>query len=474
MNFSLQRHSQLWMVGGIVTLFLVVSSMQPPLTLFLLLPIALAVAVSSPLSVWMLALVLAPLRVLIQTESPLRLPLDIGQISLAAFAASWLGYAILTKRAFIPLRWTRLALPLATFVAASVLSLFFAASLSVTLIEIVKWLTILVMALLTFHLARFGHWRLILFTLVLSGVASSLIGIYTFLGGSGALHLLIQDRFFRAFGTFGQPNPFGGFMGLLLPLALVGVVISFPRKIQFPSLLFTFYATASILIGAGLLMSWSRGAWIGTIVAILVMVFAVPRSRFRSITASLVIGSLFLSSALFGLIPTSILDRISSSTAEFFAFEDMRGVDISNENYAVVERLAHWQAALNIATDNSNGVGLGNYETVYSRYRLLNWKFPLGHAHNYYLNVLAETGMIGLTAYLFFILGTFVTSWWGRAHPSNNLRWLVIGLLGSLTYLGFHSLLDNLYVNNVFIHIGTIIGLIYYVCTDARRTISVE
>ncbi len=51
---------------------------------------------------------------------------------------------------------------------------------------------------------------------------NALIGLYEFFGGSGALVLLIDNRFSRAFGTFGQPNPFGGFMGLLAPVALNG------------------------------------------------------------------------------------------------------------------------------------------------------------------------------------------------------------------------------------------------------------
>ena len=46
------------------------------------------------------------------------------------------------------------------------------------------------------------------------------------------------------------------------------------------------------------------------------------------------------------------------------------------------------------------GVGFGNYAAAYPDFRLLLWENALGHAHNYYLNVAAEIGAIGLLAYL--------------------------------------------------------------------------
>ena len=36
------------------------------------------------------------------------------------------------------------------------------------------------------------------------------------------------------------------------------------------------------------------------------------------------------------------------------------------------------------------------------------WADPLGHAHNYYLNVAAETGLLGLAAYCLMVLSWLV------------------------------------------------------------------
>ena len=79
----------------------------------------------------------------------------------------------------------------------------------------------------------------------------------------------------------------------------------------------------------------------------------------------------------------------------------MRGVDINDANFAVIERLAHWQTALGMAREELwLGVSFGNYEAVYSICALVNWPLALGHAHNYYLNLLAKPVLSDCFAYI--------------------------------------------------------------------------
>lgn len=68
--------------------------------------------------------------------------------------------------------------------------------------------------------------------------------------------------------------------------------------------------------------------------------------------------------------------------------------------------------------------------------------------------------MIGLIAYVTFSVGILWLLW--RLRQSNQAlnRALGVGLLGSWVYLAVHSLLDNLYVNNVFIHLGVMLGIL--------------
>ncbi len=450
-----------------------ISATQPPAvaaTLLATAALALLAAVT-PLAALVAMLILAPLRTLIATEASFPLPLDIGQLTLAIFLFVW-GISQLSreKRSF-RLVWSPVYLPILLFTVAGGISAFAAISLGAWLTDWLKWVQMLVLAALVLTLAVGRRWEWLLFGLTAAAAANGLTGIYEFFGGSGALVLLVNSRYFRAFGTFGQPNPFGGFMGLVAPLALMALLgyaanIGSRWRERQPIhaghwLPVVYYAFASAVIVVALLLSWSRGSWLGFGAAALVMAFALPRKIGRSLALMgavvLVVAALWLT----GRLPASIITRVSSATEELFAFSDVRGVDITGENYAIIERLAHWQAAVNMATAHPwLGVGLGNYEVAYPDYRLINWKFPLGHAHNYYLNVFAEAGIIGLTAYTVTWACLFALTWRTRRHPDRLSRLIAIGLLGTWTYLSVHSLTDDLYVNNLFLHLGVMMGLL--------------
>lgn len=471
-DFGKTRHPislAVYLIAGLVGFWIATQSLE--ILSIVLASIGLTLfALITPFSALAFMLILAPMRTLIATESSVQLPLDIGQLSLIIFAM--LSFVYTTARnKNINVVWSPIFIPILIFITAITLSCVQAVSLGAWLTEWLKWVIILILIPIIFNIAR-KQWEWLLFSLTLAGVANAMIGIYIFFGGSGANHLLINNHYFRAFGTFGQPNPFGGFMGLLAPLAFMAVygygTIAFRRWRAHTlhiadSLLIIYYLIASLLICIALFFSWSRGAWLGFTFSYAIMAFAIPRRLMHSfglVACFLaVIGGLWISN----VIPPSVVARVTSSTAEFFAFEDMRGIDITPDNYAVAERLAHWQAALNMAEQNPLfGVGMGNYEIVYSQYRLVNWDESLGHAHNYYLNILAETGMIGLIAYLSLWIWIIWLTWKTRQHPDPLVHAIAIGLVGAWIYLSVHSLLDNLYVNNLFLHIGVMLGMLAF------------
>jgi O-antigen ligase len=426
----------------------------------------LAVATGLSLYVPLLVLlVLAPLRTLVATEANWQFPLDIGQIAFLLFVFAYLAHHILYKKRF-RLRLAPLHVALGVFLIATGITSITATEQIFWLTEWFKWVVVLALLLI---IPQFAKPQWLIFSVIISACANALVGLYIFLGGSGADHLAIMGRFFRAFGTFGQPNPFGGFMGLVLPLALMsgyGVLARLWNRNrimirQTDIILLLFYGGASLLLLAALIASWSRGAWLGFIAAGVVMVFALPRRLWQSLALTGATIGILLLVWFTGLLPASITTRIASSTAEYFTLYDVRGVDISSANYAVVERLAHWQAALNMVDSRPwLGIGFGNYEVAYAEYRLVNWPEALGHAHNYYLNIWAEAGILGALAYIGLWLTVIVMTWRLREHPDPFTRAAIIGLLGSWTYLSVHSLLDNLYVNNLFVHIGILLVIL--------------
>lgn len=448
------------LIWGIALLLVAVSAYISPL-LGLLIgvvgPIVLYAVGMTPLVATSLLLIAAPLRALVATE--VSSPIDLT-IPLLVF----LGIAYLIHVSFCR-RWTIQLSPiyviLVIFLLMTGLSIVQAASINAWFSEWLKWWILLGIAV--FIADRLAYWRWLLFILVVSGISNAIVGLYIFLGGSGADHLIILDRYFRAFGTFGQPNPFGGFMGLLLPLSL-SLLYGYTKSTKenktnlVPAL---FYAIASLLLLLGLLVSWSRGAWLALGAALFIVFLTAPKTwlhRLRNATVSLI---LVLFVAGVDLLPSSITNRLGSSFEDLFVLQDTAGVDITPANYAVIERLAHWQAAWNMAEYSPwLGVGLGNYEIAYRQFSLLNWPMPLGHAHNYYLNLLSETGIIGLLSYTLLWIIVFRATWQAQRTADDLTRLALLGLLGSWSYLLAHSLLDNLYVNNLFIHLGIMFGVL--------------
>jgi putative inorganic carbon (hco3(-)) transporter len=445
-------------------------------------------AAITPLAPLAMLLTLAPLRTLIATEASFQLPLDIGQIVFAGMLAAWVAHSLAQRNTLPRIRWSPVYIPLLMFIVVGGLSAFSAFSLASWLNEWLKWVQMLILVAFVLSVApQQRRWEWLLFTLAMSGLANALVGIYEFFGGSGADHLLIADFAaprFRAFGTFGQPNPFGGFMGLLIPIcamAALGYMVRLwqskhdaRRLWQMAGLAF-FYAITTVFLIAGIGVSWSRGAWLGFAASMGVVALTVPRRAWVGLTLIALLGLIFGALWFAGSLPASIVARINSATEEYFTISDVRGVDISPANYPVVERLAHWQAALNMARAHPwLGVGLGNYEVVYPIYRLINWKFPLGHAHNYYLNIFAETGIIGILVYGKVWIGILWLNWRARRHPDVFARLVTGGILGTWTYLFVHSIFDNLYVNNLFLHLGLILGLLAVLYNQARQYVNLR
>lgn len=404
--------------------------------------------------------------------------LDSGQFYLLFSLLAWLAHGLRQRRLFVPR--TFLAVPLALFTGIAAMTVVDALSYNFGLKELLKWGEMLAIMLLVVD--RVTLWQArrakggvkpiiwLLAALSAAGLSQAVLGIYQFgLRGDGPEHFLVLGQFYRAYGTFNQPNPYGGFMNLTAVLGL-GILLSYMpglwHSVQARRFLWADWlpvlgvgsATAVTLMAV--IFSWSRGAWLSLGAAAAMLVLFWPRKVWHGALLLAVGAGLLLGGSQVGLVPASVTERITSFS-EDLRFGDVRGEDITDENYAVLERLAHWQAALGMAQDQPwLGVGFGNYEPAYADYALLNWPYPLGHAHNYYLNLLAETGLVGLLAYV----GLWTAVFWQTIRVirrSDGWRHgVALGLLGVWTALTVHHLVDKLYVNNIYIQLGALFGLL--------------
>src|SRR5207253_10168180 len=89
------------------------------------------------------------------------------------------------------------------------------------------------------------------------------------------------------------------------------------------------------------------------------------------------------------VLPAVVADRLVQAW-QFIGPFDASRVTPTPENWAIVERMAHWQAAWNMYQASPIvGIGPGGYAGAYPMFRVNDfWIDPLGHAHNLYLNIM--------------------------------------------------------------------------------------
>jgi O-antigen ligase len=428
---------------------------------------------------------------------------DPGQVLLALTLAAWAGRRLLLRDPHsIPL--PDLAWPLGVWTLVTAVSLLGAPSYEDGVNEVIKWGQMIVIAVIAVDESRRGDWPWLLASVLVAGALQGAIGIlqhvgladrFTFLGAVPESFALPGDRF-RAYGSFEQPNPYGGYLGLLWPVAaaltataLLGLFEStrpgqrgdgearrwprLPPRLPVSALtlgnnlsLFALTLAAgltTLLCLGGLYGSFSRGAWVGAVAAAAAMIVFWPRRLALGLGTGLLATGLAATIWAAGLLPASVAARLANVT-NFFGVADVRGANINDENFAVIERLAHWQAAQAMIDAHPwLGVGIGNYAEAYDRYRLLNWPNALGHAHNIYLNVWAETGLVGIVTYFALWVSVLWVNIDALRRARGVERGLALGVLGSVVHLSVHHVFDNLYVNNIPFTIAILLGALNHV-----------
>ena len=307
-------------------------------------------------------LIAGPWAAWMNTYTPGLLPIDAGQIMVGFTLGAWVLSGLAKRQFTIPR--SPLLIPLVLFVGWASVTMLWAPDLSFGLPEVIKWIEIVLVMLLAIDVAQRRGATWILIGIFATTTVQALVGIYEArLRGTGPLGFQLSEGVYRAYGTFEQPNPFAGFIGMVLPIGIaltayfgLRILSAIWHRLRlthfWPHVLrFTLYGFVTLLLAAGLYLSFSRGAWLGAAAAIgAVIVFAPKRLWIGVALATLaVIGVTALSSA--GLLPATISERLAAA-GTLLDIRDVRGVPINDANYALIERQAHWQAALNMLTEH--------------------------------------------------------------------------------------------------------------------------
>jgi O-antigen ligase len=306
--------------------------------------------------------------------------------------------------------------------------------------------------------------------LIIAPTECAAIGLGQFVSGDGPPTFRIDPQlpFVRAYGTIGQPNSFAGYLNMAWPLALAlsvamtAAVRQKRERVARPLVVLAAVALwicTAVLLG-GLAASFSRGAWLGAAAGVFGMALALGR---RSALAALggaggLIALLALGGA--GILPDAVAARLASITRSLSIF-DAATVAVTPENFAVVERMAQLQAGWRMLLSSPLlGIGPGNYSVAYPTFAVGEWYISRGHAHNFYLHIAAEAGVVGLAAYLALVGAAVALCIRGLRRAQGVIaRGVVAGCCGMIAAVAAHQLFENLHVLNMTIQYATVLAL---------------
>lgn len=363
---------------------------------------------------------------------PLSLPLgrltfaEVGPVPLSPVTAlvcliglAWAWRSLIGKEKIRP---SALQLPLALFLLAGVAGLYGAQDA----VAGAKAFFIFAMGATVYLVASQsirspGEIRSFLWAVAVAAAAVGLYGAVTGLGGSGVESYGTAENYVRAEGLFTHPNQLGGFLALTIP-----PVAALAVSERSPWLRVAAYALVSAAL-LGLVLTYSRGAWVGTGVGLIALLPALRKASW--ILPGAVLAGAFATSG-------AVLERLGS-------------IAEAGSDPAVTSRFDIMRASLNLVAENPLlGVGLGNFQAAYGDLMVQNLpllSYSLGvppQAHNLFVNLAAEVGLVGLLAFLAILVVTSTKLAKIYRDGDVRTRTLALGMAAGLFATIVHNLVD--------------------------------
>ena len=253
----------------------------------------------------------------------------------------------------------------------------------------------------------------------------------------------------RVFSLTGSPNIFGSLLVMGAPLAASGMCYWKKPILKFLSLC----ATGAICLC--LLFTFSKGAWLGIVLAVILFALFLDK-RLLGVMGAAIAGVLMA-------VP-SVTNRITYLFTSDYA-----------EASAVGGRSLRWETGWNLLHDNNPwlGFGLGRFGgAVAMNNQVLDEteEFSYFYMDNYYLKTMVEMGYIGIIFFVILLAGLLI---WGiravyqsdggltrnlRVDPlfrnEGNIRVLAVaifsGLMGVLLHCYFENIFEEPYMMTYF------------------------
>jgi len=244
------------------------------------------------------------------------------------------------------------------------------------------------------------------------------------------------------FGPFVNRNHFAGCIGMIIPFALTMTVIARDHAKKAMYMLFT------VIMAVALIFSLSRGGIASFIAALLVYAFIILNENYSmKRLIPLFFFLVILASYLTFLGVAPVIERFETS-------------GVTDEG-----RYLAWQGTLSAFADYPIfGSGLGTFGHIFKIYQPVTLAMYWDHAHNDYLELLLEFGIVGViiaSAFIFFIFKSIY-----KNNTFGHKLYRKAAFFASVSTIVFHSFIDfNLHILSNAILFSLILGL----CVSSTR-----
>ncbi len=272
-----------------------------------------------------------------------------------------------------------------------------------------------------------GQLYALIISMLFAGAAVALYGIYQHMFGfaEGTTWTdteMFEDIETRVISTFGNPNVLGEYLLLLIPVS-AGYILSRPSSFNKGVSL-----AVTALLSVCMVFTYSRGNWIGLIVAIILFcMFYDGRIAWLGVLAAFFVPI---------LMPQTVINR-------FMSIGDTTDTSTSYRVYI-------WMGTIAMLKDYwMSGIGLGSdaFNMIYPFYSYSGIVAP--HSHNLYLHIIVENGIMGMAVFLIIVFTYYrmAISSIVADKKDKMLRATITGLSAGMFGYLVQGMFDNVWYN---------------------------
>ncbi|HEX8559460.1 MAG TPA: O-antigen ligase family protein [Pyrinomonadaceae bacterium] len=282
--------------------------------------------------------------------------------------------------------------------------------------------------------------RLLARLVVIFGFLLAVYGLMQHFVNPRTIFFVREPKQADPFGPYVNRHHFAGYMELVLAMPLGLLFAGAVARERVP-----LYAFASAIMAIALVMTNSRGGLLSMICEVLFLAAVStlargrrregePRdgaSRLRAAAVRIGLGFAMVLAVFVGVLYFGGEGALSRMAGTVHSEDPTTG------------RAHFWRGAIQIFRDHPLlGTGLGSFGAVYPRYDTGNGMYRLEQAHNDYLQLVSDAGLVGGALGLLFLGALFWTALKRMQSPDRFRRGVALGALGGCAGALVHSFFD--------------------------------